>query len=104
MHMRCGPPQFGLLLKNTPLRILNLDVYVARQRRDLPHLQRLVETAEASHFWAFILLAPYVVYCAAEGRWEPFGWFLFAEIAANAYPAMHLRMVRARLERVQRRR
>ncbi len=104
VYRRLGVPQFGALLRNTPLRVLNLDVYVARQRGDLARIHGLLESAEAAHFWAAILLLPYMVYCAWSGRWEVFAWFVLAQIVGNAYPIMHLRLVRGRLDRVMRRR
>jgi hypothetical protein len=93
-------PGFGSLLRNTPLRLLNTSVYVSRERRDPLAICRQVEAAEASHFWAALLLIPYLVFCTWSGKWAVAGCFLLIQIVGNAYPIMHLRSVRGRLERI----
>ncbi len=92
-------PQFGQVLRDTPLRVLNLAVYVKKGRPDLRALARSVEAAEASHFWVSIPFVPYVAYLFFTGR-PGFGVsFLLIEILFNVYPVLHLRTVRDRLER-----
>jgi hypothetical protein len=97
LYRRLAVPEFGALLRNTPLRFLNSSVYVSEQRRDLARIVRQVEAAEASHFWAALLLVPYVVLSARSGSWAVVAGLLLIEILGNAYPIMHLRMVRGRL-------
>ena len=104
VYRRLGVAQFGALLRNTPLRVFNLEVYVSRHRGNLPRIYGLIEAAEAAHVWSAVLLLPYLAYCAWSGRWEVFAWFVVAQVVGNAYPIMHLRMVRGRLDRVLRRR
>jgi len=92
-------PQFGSLLRDTPLRLFNASVYVSA-RTDI---RRQIESAEAIHFWAAVLLLPYLLYCAWSGRWAILFWLVIFQIVGNLYPIMHLRLVRGRLERVERR-
>ncbi|HYV20985.1 MAG TPA: hypothetical protein VFC25_18370 [Verrucomicrobiae bacterium] len=94
-------PQFGGLLRTTPLRLLNPEVYVSR--RDPVRLVRQLEAAEASHFWATLVLIPWQVWCAISGRWGIFALFLVIQLLGNIYPILHLRLARGRLERVIRR-
>ena len=103
LYRSIAVPEFGALLKKTPLRVLNLSVYVSRNPRDPLHIYRQIESAEASHFWASVLLMPYLVFCAWSGKWLVLGSFLIVQIVGNAYPIMHLRSVRGRLDRLRRR-
>jgi hypothetical protein len=103
VYRRLAVPAFGTLLKDTPLRFANTTVYVSGSRKDLPRTLRQVESAEACHFWAAVLLMPYLVYCAWQGKWGVLGGFVILQLLANVYPIMHLRSVRGRLERVRRR-
>ncbi len=104
VYRKVGVPAFGALLRNTPLRVLNTTVYVSGNHRDPLLVLRQVESAEACHFWAAMLLTPYLVWCALSGRWVVLGAFLAVQIVLNMYPILHLRSVRGRLERVRRRR
>jgi len=104
LYRRLAVPQFGGLLRDTPLRHLNSSVYVSGHGRDLAAIIRQVEAAEASHFWAALVLFPHLVLTARSGNWAAVAGLLLVEIAGNAYPIMHLRMVRGRLGRVSRRR
>jgi len=93
-------PQFGQLLRDTPLRYLNLAVYVKKGGRpDLRTIARYVEAAEAAHFWAAVLFAPYIVYVFWKGRPWVAGFFLLVQVFFNVYPILHLRIVRDRLRR-----
>jgi glycosyl-4,4'-diaponeurosporenoate acyltransferase len=100
LYRRLAVPEFGALLRDAPLRLLNATVYVSRHRRALPDLCRQVASAEAIHFWGAVLLAPYLLYCGWRGMWAILACFLVLQIVGNAYPIMHLRSVRGRLERV----
>jgi hypothetical protein len=103
IYRKLGVPGFGALLRNTPLRLANTTVYVSRQRRDPVLIRRQVESAEAIHFWSAIALLPYLAYCLGSGKWSVLGAFLAVQVLGNAYPMMHLRSVRGRLERVSQR-
>ncbi|HEV7671503.1 MAG TPA: hypothetical protein VGS22_23540 [Thermoanaerobaculia bacterium] len=92
-------PQFGQMLRDSPLRYLNLAVYVKKGGPDLRTLARYVEAAEASHFWAAVLFAPYIVYVLLKGRPWVAGFFLLVQVFFNVYPILHLRIVRDRLGR-----
>jgi hypothetical protein len=97
-------PEFGALLRNTPLRLLNTSVYLSGEKPDVRRILRLVEAAEASHFWAGVLLTPYLFYCAWTGRWAVLGVCLIVvQVVGNIYPILHLRWTRGRLERMRRR-
>ena len=100
VYRKLGVPEFGALLRNTPLRLLNTSVYVARDRRNLGGIARQVESAEAIHFWAAMALLPYLALCLAGGSWGALGGFVAVEVVGNAYPIMHLRSVRGRLDRL----
>jgi hypothetical protein len=94
-----GVPAFGRALRGTPLRLLNPEVYVARQGRDWLRILRSVESAEAIHFWAAVLFTPYLAWTAWRGEWRILGASLFVQVVGNAYPILHLRSVRGRIER-----
>jgi len=97
-------PAFGELLKRPPLRYLNPDVHLRRHRGDVTAVHAQLEAAEAAHFWAAWVLVPYVVVAAVERRWVALAALLAVEIAMNAYPILHLRLTRARVAAVLRRR
>ena len=97
---RLGVLGFGRLLRHSPLRWLNAAVYLDRGRRDPAAVRAMAEASEASHFWAAVLLMPYVVYAALAGRWSVAAGFLAAQALVNVYPILHLRYVRGRLDRV----
>ena len=97
VYRKLGVPGFGALLKNTPLRLLNTQVYLSRSRRELLDVCRWVESAEAIHFWSAVVLMPYIAYCVWSGRWTALAWFVVLQVVGNAYPIMHLRSVRGRL-------
>jgi hypothetical protein len=99
IYRRLGVPAFGTLLRDTPLRFVNTSVYVSGPR-DLRRTLQQVESAEAIHFWAALLLVPYLLYCAWQGTWAVLGGFVILELVANIYPILHLRSVRARLQRI----
>ncbi len=100
LYRSLAVPEFGALLRHSPLRHLNSSVYVSGRRRDLARIVRLVEAPEASHFWAALLLVPYLALSVRSGSWAVVAGLLLIEILGNVYPIMHLRMVRGRLSRV----
>ena len=102
-YRRLGVLGFGRLLRHSPLRYLNAAVYLDRGRRDPAAVCVNAEASEASHFWAAVLLMPYVAYAVLEGMWGVAAAFLLAQWVINVYPILHLRYVRGRLERVVRR-
>lgn len=97
-------PEFGKLLKETPLRLLNPAVYLAQDKADLGKLHRLVEAAEAAHFWAALLFMPYIAFIWLGGQQGVAMVFLVVQVLFNVYPILHLRIVRDRLIRLQHRR
>ncbi len=94
---------FGTLLRLAPLRYLNSAVYLDRERRDPLRVRLFVESAEASHFWAAALIMPYVIVAGLTGMWHVVAWLSLAQVLVNVYPILHLRHVRARLDRTIRR-
>jgi len=94
---------FGKLLRETPLRYLNSDVYLDHQQTNLPKVSRQAEAAEAAHFWAALLFTPYIGYVWLGGHPPEALVFLLVQITFNIYPIMHLRMVRGRLDHLLRR-
>ena len=93
-------PAFGELLRRTPLRYLNSAVYLNRSRIDLVDVRRRAQFAEACHFWAAVLVMPYIGYKLCKGEWIVAGWFLLAQVLVNVYPILHLRIVRGRLDQL----
>lgn len=104
LYRRLLVPGFGRLLRSTPLRYLNLDVYLAPERPDLLELSRQSEAAEAAHFWAALLFTPYIGYVWSTGHRPVAALFLLLQILFNVYPILHLRLVRGRLDRLLERR
>ena len=100
LYRRLRVPAFGTLLRRTPLRLFNRDVYLPGGLRDKARVGAEVEAAEASHFWAAALVAPYMVYLSLRGTWIPLFWVSLAQLLINVYPVMHLRLTRHRLERI----
>jgi hypothetical protein len=92
---------FGRLLRKTPLRYLNAEVYFNRGQRDPAQVRRHVESSEAAHFWAGLLFTPCIAYLALDGRWIIAAVFLIAQMLVNVYPVLHLRYVRGRLDRLR---
>lgn len=91
-----GVHRFGALLRNSPLRRLNPDVYVGS--RDLQCLHRRIASGEAIHFWAAVLFTPYIAFVCLMGKTWVALIFLLVQIFVNVYPILHLRFVRQRLE------
>lgn len=90
--------ELGGLLKRPPLRYLNPDVHLKRQQGDARAVNAQVEGAEAAHFWAAWVLVPYIADAAVGRRWGALAALLATEIAMNAYPILHLRLTRARID------
>lgn len=99
VYRAVGVPAFGKLLRRTPLRLLNRDVYLAARTRDAAALAAQLEAAEASHFWAALLVVPFMVRLAGAGGWLALFWVTAAQVLVNLYPILHLRLARHRLER-----
>lgn len=97
-----GVRGFGDLLRSTPLRYLNHSVYRSGGRRSLAELKRQAESAEATHFWAAVLFTPYIAYVWSRGLVVESVVLTIVQIVFNVYPILHLRIVRARLGRVER--
>jgi hypothetical protein len=95
-----GVHHFGALLRNTPLRYLNGSVYLARGRQSLAELRHGAASSEAIHFWAAVLFTPYIAYLWSRGFVTESLLFVLVQLVFNVYPILHLRLVRARLERV----
>jgi hypothetical protein len=90
---------FGRVLRHTPLRFCNSNVYLSRQKRDLSRVLMHIESAEATHFWAAVLFTPYIVYAAFQKLWLIVAVFLIVQVLFNIYPILHLRYTRSRLQR-----
>lgn len=97
-------PEYGRLLRRTPLRLFNRDVYLSDGRQDTGRVLEELEAAEASHFWGAMLVLPYMAYLAGQGAWAALLGFSLAQMFINVYPIMHLRLARHRLDRLAARR
>ena len=99
VYQALGVKAFGRLLRGTPLHYLNHSVYLSHQRADLQRVLRLVESAEASHFWAAVLFVPCIGLTLAAGRYLAGTLFVVVQVFFNLYPILHLRLVRGRVNR-----
>ncbi len=99
LSRRLGVLRFGRLLRDTPLRYLNARVYLAGTPSDPRRVRLQAASAEACHFWAAVLLAPFIGTAAVAGRWSVVAGFLVTQLLMNLYPILHLRSVRGRLDR-----
>ena len=95
-----GVPAFGELLRGSPLRLLNSHVYFSRRQRNPGAVLLELQSAEAAHFWAALVLVPYLVYGALHRQLETVALVGMVQVACNIYPILHLRSVRNRLERI----
>lgn len=100
LYRSIGVPAFGRLLRRPPLRLFNMDVYFRKGAGDMARVGAELEAAEASHFWASALVAPYMAYALAHRLWGALFWISLAQVLINAYPVMHLRLTRYRLDRL----
>ena len=99
VYQTLGVKGFGRLLRDTPLHYLNPSLYLSHQPRDLQRVLRLVESAEASHFWAALLLLPCIGLALVAGQYLAATVFVLVQVFFNLYPILHLRLVRERLSR-----
>lgn len=96
LYCRLAVPQFGSLLRNTPLRYFNAQVY-SSGAGDLPGLQRRLLSVEATHFWAAVLFTPYIAFLFLRRQPGLAAIFLLIQLVVNVYPILHLRSARGRL-------
>ena len=96
-------PAFGMLLRRTPLRVLNPMVYLDRGPGDTAVVLAQLESAEAAHVYAAAILLPHMIYALARGWFGAVAWLVVVQIAFNLYPAMHLRWARIRVGRLDER-
>ena len=104
LYRQLRVPAFGAMLRDTPLRYLNVSVYLSPRQPDFASICRKAEAAEADHFWAGLLFTPYIVYVAFAGHPTEAILFLGVQVLFNVYPILHLRLVRGRIDRFARRR
>jgi Glycosyl-4,4'-diaponeurosporenoate acyltransferase len=99
LYRSLGVAAFGALLRRTPLRLLNSQVYLCKHCEDLVRLSAQLESAEAAHLWAGAVLVPYMAYAFVAGMWRTVLCFTIVQVIGNAYPMMHLRATRSRVDR-----
>ncbi|MFI4901869.1 MAG: hypothetical protein ACHP91_00490 [Burkholderiales bacterium] len=78
---------------------MSRDDKLRRRTEDPARLNVQLESAEAAHLWAGAVIVPYVVYAFAAGIWRTAICFTIVQVLGNAYPIMHLRVVRSRVDR-----
>jgi hypothetical protein len=98
VYQSLGVPAFGALLRHSPLRLLNRNVYLTRLLRDLTALPARMEQAEAAHFWGGVATLPYLGFACAQDREMTVICVIVFNVIVNLYPIFHLRSVRARVE------
>lgn len=101
LYRALGVRSFGTLLRRTPLRYLNSNVYLSRKAGGPDSVCAQMEAAEAAHLWAMVLTVPYAIFLAIQVRWSTFFWFIAMNVGGNVYPVLHLRCARGRLIRVR---
>ncbi len=99
-YRAAGVPAFGRLLRQTPLRLFNVDVYLRNGLADTARVGAELEAAEASHLLAAVLVLPYMIYASLLGWWTALFGVSLAQALINVYPIMHLRLTRHRLDRL----
>ena len=104
LYRSLGVPAFGVVLRRTPLRYLQPLVYLNHDPGNPARVQYQIEGAEAAHFWAAVLLVPYLVFAGVRQWWGVLGCLLVVQVIGNLYPMLHLRWVRGRLQSVSARR
>lgn len=104
VYQALAVPAFGTLLRRTPLRALNSQVYLSGAHNDASEVSTQIEAAEAAHWWAALGLMPGIAYATAQGRVKDLLVLALAQVAMNVYPILHLRWVRGRLQRCSDRR
>jgi hypothetical protein len=87
-------PAFGQLVTRTPMRFLNRSVYLKEPMRDIANVCAQLEAAEAAHFWAGLLLLPYICFALLKRSWGAAVGLLLVEVVGNVYPILHLPLVR----------
>lgn len=99
VYRALGVPVFGAILRGTPVRLLNQQVYVGVSPRRLGIVRSHIEYAEAAHFWGGLVTVPYLVIAWGQGWKVAFTAVMFFNLIVNAYPIFHLRSARARIGR-----
>jgi hypothetical protein len=97
-YRRLLVPAFGALLRRTPLRYLNIEVYLHAAAGDGYAVRAQVEAAEAAHWLAGLVLLPYLALAAMERRWGALAVLAAVQVVGNLYPILHLRWTRLRLD------
>lgn len=100
VYRNMGVIGFGVILRRTPLRYLQPLVYLYRQPGEMAAVLAQVKGAEAVHFWAALVLMPYVVFAGIHYRWGVVLGLMVLQLVGNFYPLCHLRWVRYRLDMV----
>jgi hypothetical protein len=101
-YRKLGVLAFGKLLTRTPLRYLNPLVYLGPDR-ELSSVIAQVDSAEAAHYLAALVLVPYLFIAHSKGDIGGAIVLWAMLILGNLYPALHLRWTRERLVRFARR-
>lgn len=99
VYRALGVPGFGTLLRRPPLRSFNTLVYLGNGQEPSMVI-RQVEAAEVAHVAAGIVLLPYLVIAVRQRQVAALAVLLAFEVFFNAYPTMHLRWTRFRLDRI----
>ncbi len=103
LYRSLGVLAFGRVLRRTPLRLLNPEVYLRHYRDEPAQLSTQLEGAEAAHYLAAAFVLPYMAYAAAQNWWTILFWFMVVQVLGHVYPILHLRWVRGRMERLSER-
>lgn len=94
-----GVPLFGLALRSTPLRHLGGTVYLNQCAKDSARVLRGIQEAEAIHVWSMLFCSPWLVFWCVQGLWFSVASSLAVHALLNAYPILHLRLTRGRIEK-----
>jgi hypothetical protein len=100
LYRLLGAAWFGMLIRVPPFRYLDSTVYLGARRGELAQLRSNVLRAEGAHFWGTLLTFPLLAYWLLNGWWDSLLCVAVFHVVLNLYPVIHLRLVRARIERL----
>ena len=99
VYRALGVPGFGVMLRASPLKLLNPSVHLSKFPGEPATVCRHLEISEANHLWGGLLTLPYLFYASLHGWWGVLILSVALHLVANLYPIWHLRWARGRLAR-----
>lgn len=91
---------FGYLLKKTVLKKLGGDVFIEGKRKGLNKTLQGLNAAEATHFWGFAGMIPFIIALYLFNRLFVLLGVLIILVLLHVFPIAHTRMIRFRIEKL----